>query len=358
MNIEVAKKNLAEVRVGSPEFLPLEEGQARLRVTAFALSSNNITYAVFGEMLSYWQFFPVAQSDATDWGRIPVWGFGEVIESQSPDAGVGEVFYGYFPMSSELVIMPGRSDSLGLTDMSPNRSGLASAYSRYSRCASDPIYRPDREQQQALLYPLFFTSFLIDDFLLDQQDFGSEQVVVSSASSKTALGLAHLGSERGVRVVGLTSPVHVGFVEGLEMYDQVLAYDQIDQIERQRSVYVDIAGNRDVLFSAHAHLQGVLEYSMTVGGTHWDHAAAEASMQIPSPEPQFFFAPTQIAKRTKEWGSERLDARVSSAWDRYVEWADGWVDYQQAQGADEVTAAYVDLLAGTADPRTGYICSL
>ncbi len=358
MNIEVAKQNLSQVRVELHESLPLEDGQARLRVRAFALSSNNITYAVFGDMLSYWQFFPVAEADAADWGRIPVWGFGEVVESRSVDAEVGELLYGYLPMSAELVIQPGRADARGLTDTSPHRAGLPSAYSRYTRSAADPLYRADWEKQQMLLYPLFFTAFLIDDFLLDQSDFGAQQLVISSASSKTALGVAHLAGERGIKVCGLTSEANFEFTQGLGVYSQVSTYNQIDQLVRAQSVYVDIAGNRDVLHAVHTHLDGVLDYSMTVGGTHWDHAAGAAMAKLPDPEPQFFFAPTQIAKRTKDWGTEQLDARVSSAWDRYVEWANTWVEFQLAQGSDEVTAAYLELLGGNADPRTGYICSL
>ncbi len=358
MNIEVAKQNLSQVRVEPAQGRPLEEGQVRLRVKAFALSSNNITYAVFGDMLSYWEFFPVSKSDAADWGRIPVWGFGEVVESKSADAVAGELFYGYFPMSSELIILPGRADERGITDISPHRTALASAYSRYSRCVADPIYRSDREQQHMLLYPLFFTAFLIDDFLLDQAEFGSEQMLISSASSKTAIGVAYLARERGVKVCGLTSAANLEFTKGLDVYDQVYSYEQIDQIANRPSVYVDIAGNQDVLLAVHTHLSGLLEHSMTVGGTHWDHSADSAGQQIPAPAPQFFFAPTQIAKRTKDWGSEQLDASVSSAWDNYVEWSTSWVEYQDVQGSDAVTAAYLQLLAGGVDPRTGFICSL
>ena len=73
----------------------LEDGQVRLGVDKFALTANNITYAAFGEAMSYWNFYPAADG----WGRIPVWGFGTVLESRAPGVAIGEKFYGYYPMS-------------------------------------------------------------------------------------------------------------------------------------------------------------------------------------------------------------------------------------------------------------------
>jgi NADPH:quinone reductase-like Zn-dependent oxidoreductase len=354
MNLEVARTELTRVRVDLSDAPALAEGQARVRVDGFALSTNNVTYAVYGDMLRYWEFFPATG----EWGRIPVWGFGEVVESRSPDAEVGLRLYGYYPMSSELVISPGRADDRGLTDVAPHRAEMASAYSRYVRCATDPLYRADREDHQMLLYPLFFTSFLIDDFLTDNEAFGADQIVVSSASSKTAIGVAHLARQRGARVVGLTSSANLAFVEGLDVYDEVRTYDTVDQIDVTPSVYVDITGNQDVLFAVHRRLSGVLAYSMAVGGTHWDHEADVAAAEAPAPAPSFFFAPTQIAKRTKEWGSDELDRRMGEAWDRYADWVDGWIEFRHSRGAEAVTAVYLELLGGHPDPRAGFICSL
>ena len=357
MNLEVARTDLARVRVDRSEAPALGEEQARVRIERFALSTNNVTYAVYGDALRYWEFFPAAEAPA-EWGRIPVWGFGQVVESRSSATEVGERLYGYYPMSSELVINPGRADARGVSDIAPHRAELAGAYSRYLRCATDPLYRADREDHQMLLYPLFFTAFVIDDFLLDNDDFGAEQIVVSSASSKTAIGVAHLAHARGTRVVGLTSSANQAFVEELDVYDTVLTYDDVDKIDATPSVYVDIAGNRDVLHAVHRRLSGVLAYSMTVGGTHWDHEADASAREVPAPAPVFFFAPSQISKRTKEWGNEELDRRMGAAWERYADWTDSWIDFRHARGADEVTAVYHELLDGHPDPRAGFICSL
>ena len=49
----------------------------------------------------------------------------------------------------------------------PTASTLPAAYNRYTRVDADPVYDADTEDQQMLLRPLFFTSYLIDDFLTD-----------------------------------------------------------------------------------------------------------------------------------------------------------------------------------------------
>lgn len=66
---------------------------------------------------------------------------------------------------------------------------------------------------------------MVDDFLGDNDLFGASVLVVSSASSKTGLGVARQAANReGLRVVGLTSPANVSFTEGLGVYTEVIAY--------------------------------------------------------------------------------------------------------------------------------------
>ncbi|MEO8155471.1 MAG: DUF2855 family protein [Rhizobacter sp.] len=187
---------------------PLDEGAARLRIDAFALTSNNITYAAFGEAMKYWRFFP---SGVEGFGRIPVWGFADVIESRCEGVAVGERFYGYFPMSSHVVLHPVGQNSRGFSDGAPHRRDLNAIYNHYVRCSTDSGYSAEHEAQQALLRPLFMTSFLIDDFLADNGFFNAAVVILSSASSKTAYGTAFCLAQwrsSGLKIVGLTSPAN------------------------------------------------------------------------------------------------------------------------------------------------------
>ncbi len=358
MDLEVDRQQLSTVRLVEAPPTQLQPGQARLRVHAFALTSNNITYAVFGDMMNYWDFFPAnPAADDIFWGRVPVWGFGDVVESTVSELAEGSRVYGYLPMSDELVIEPGRFDDRGFSDVAAHRAPMAATYNRYVFCDRDPAYDAVHEPHQMVLWPLFFTSFMIDD-LLDDSALLAGSVVVSSASSKTAIGAAFLLSRReGVHVVGLTSAGNAEFVRELGCYHQVITYDSLGELPEGPAVYVDIAGDSAVTRAVHEHFQDDLTYSMIVGGTHWDGPAPEPG-DLPGPTPQFFFAPSQIAKRSKEWGREGLEQRSIGAWTSYREWVNGWLHFEQAHGANAVKATYLELLSGRVDPRVGHVCAM
>jgi hypothetical protein len=353
MNFEVDRTDLRRCRVLDEPSQPLEAGQARLSVDRFALTSNNITYAVAGEMLNYWAFFP---TDAP-WGRIPVWGFADVVESRHDDLGVGTRVYGYLPMATELVVAPGKVDHTGFTDLSPHRSSMASTYNRYAAHPSAPTGGAHAENQRMVLSPLFFTSFLIDDSIADGGLAAGHRVVLSSASSKTALGTAFCLRRRGdIEVVGLTSASNTSVVEGLGVYDRVETYDDDLVFSPAPTVFVDIAGSASVRHAVHRVLGDHLVSSMIVGMTHWDAPPADA--ELPGPPPRMFFAPDRIAARSREWGRDELEARLEAVWHDYAAWTDGWLTYEHHRGPAALEQVYRALLENAADPTVGFVHTL
>jgi hypothetical protein len=354
VDFEVSKDDLHRCRFRDAEPQELLDGQARLRVDAFGLSANNITYAKFGEAMSYWSFFPAEDG----WGRVPVWGFAEVSESRQPQLETGTRVYGYLPPSSEFVLDAARVDARGFVDASPHRAQLPSAYNSYARTDADPVYDEGHEDEQMLLRPLFFTSYLIDDFLEDSELFGAGTVVLSSASSKTASALAFLLSRRaGVEVVALTSARSVDFARGLGVYDHVIPYESIGELPSERSVYVDMAGDAAVRDAVHGHYRDQLAHSAVVGATHHDRMG-ELPDGLPGPRPMFFFAPDRVAKRSADWGREGLEQRLSDAWRPYLEWTGTWLEVLHGEGPDAVEGAYLDLLDGRIDPARAHVLSL
>jgi hypothetical protein len=350
----IAKDDLHRCRVEDTPKPELAAGQALLRVDRFGLSANNITYAMFGEGMSYWSFFPAEAG----WGRMPVWGFADVLESTVEQLAPGERVYGYLPPSSELVVAPTRIDGRGFTDASPHRASLPAAYNGYVRTDADPIYEPGTEDLQMLLRPLFFTSYLIDDFLDDASLFGASTAVLSSASSKTASGLAFLLSRRErVEVVGLTSARSADFTNSLGVYDRVVTYEEIGSLADTPAVYVDMAGDAQVRSDVHRHFGDALTHSAVVGATHHDRMGAVPD-SLPGPAPTFFFAPDRVAKRSTEWGRDGLEARIAEAWGPYVEWCGGWLEVRRGAGPDALQQAYLDLLDGRIDPAKADVLSL
>ena len=354
----VRQDQLATTRLTTTDDTPLAEGQVRVRVESFALTANNITYAALGDMLNYWQFFPTGEAG---WGIVPVWGFGTVVQSLHPAVAVGERLYGYWPMASQAVLSPERVNPTGFSDGAPHRAGLHAVYNHYLRTNTDPFYQPFNEDIQALLRPLFITSWLIDDFLADQQFFGASTVLLSSASSKTAYGTAfELAKRPGIQVVGLTSATNRAFCESLGCYHRVLAYEELEQLPAQpASVYVDFAGSVALRERVHWHLTG-LAYSCAVGASHVGDLGGAG--QLPGPRPTMFFAPAQVKKRTTEWGVQGLNERLVAAWQAFTTAVQApplpWITVQQHQGPQATQALFLDLLRGQGDPRMGHVASM
>jgi hypothetical protein len=266
--------------------------------------------------------------------------------------------FGYLPPSSHLLVEPASISEAGFVDASAHRAELPSAYHRYLATGPDPFYRPDTEAMQMLLRPLFFTSFLIDDQLDDDGLTTRGQIVMSSASSKTAIAAAFMLARRdGVHLVGLTSPRSAAFVEGLGIYGSTVTYDAIDSLESGPATFVDFAGDGEVRRAVHSHYGDGLAHSMAVGVTHWEGFDAGTD-QLPGPTPILFFAPDRVVKRSKDWGAVGLEARVAEAWHPFCEWTSGWLEVVRGQGFEAVQRAYLEVLDGRVDAKTAHVLSL
>ena len=356
--LQVRQHELATTRLLTTDDAALADGQIRVRVESFALTANNITYAAMGDLLNYWQFFPTGEAG---WGIVPVWGFGSVLQSMHPAVAVGERLYGYWPMASHAVLSPERVTPQGFSDGAVHRAGLHAVYNHYLRTGTDGLYCADNEDVQALLRPLFITSWLIDDFLADQQFFGSKRMLLSSASSKTAYGTAfQLAQREGIEVIGLTSPGNVAFCESLGCYDQVVTYDALNELDGAApSVYIDFAGSVALRQRIHGHFTG-LAYSCSVGASHV-HDLGGAG-QLPGPRPVMFFAPAQVKKRAADWGAQGLNDRLLAAWNQFsATVSDGpqpWLAVQHHAGPQATRALFAAVLAGSGDPRAGHIATM
>ena len=354
-HFEVSRKDLRASRVHAGA-LACGPGQVLCRIERFALTANNITYGVFGDAMHYWQFFPAEAG----WGRIPVWGHAEVVESKHDGIAKGERLYGYWPMATHAVLHPDRVTDAQFMDGVEYRRKLPTPYQVYMRLAKDPLHDPKHEDHRALLHPLFFTSWLAEDFLADNQLFGAKQAVLASASSKTALGIAFQARQHGTRTIGLTSPGNKAFCEQVGYYDEVFTYDQVAAMGRSHpTVFVDMAGDGKLLHAVHHHFGEQLKHSCIIGATHWENRATQH--QLPGAKPQFFFAPTQVQKRTKEWGYDGPDGliqRLGRSWLAFRPSVKGWLEIRGSRGPEAVGAVYREVLEGRQPPKLGHILSL
>lgn len=353
----VARNDLQQcksIEMELPDAATLPDDALLVKVVSFALTANNITYAVLGDQLKYWQLFPAPEG----FGNIPVWGFGEVIASKHQGIAEGERLFGYFPMATYLVIKAADVSKRGLRDAAAHRQGVAPVYNAYARVSGDPAFAGRQGDYQALLRPLFMLSFLVDDFLEQNEFYGARSVMLSSASSKTAFGLAHLlHLRRGIKVIGLTSAPNVDFVRSLGCYDEVVTYDRVTSLPSdQPAAYVDMAGNSELCARLHHHFGDQMKYSGRIGLTH--RSVSPDEPELPGAKPKFFFAPDQIRKRAREWGPGGVDTRFGAAWSGFAPKLDQWLKVTEGRGPAAVRAAYLDTLNGRVPPDQGHILSL
>ena len=355
MDFELHRKDIHQTRFLHNDAPPPADGQALLRIESFGLTSNNITYAVLGDAMNYWSFFPASDPQ---WASLNVWGFAQVEQSRHPDLARGHPGVWLFPLRQSLVggARPHRRPRFRRRHTASTQS--ARGVSGLSQCGDRPAVLGGPGGCADSVLPAVRHFVLIDDFLADENFFGARTVVISSASSKTAIIAAYLLSQRGgVEVVGLTSAGNREFVEGLGIYDSVVLYEDISTLPQQRAVYIDIAGDSAVRGAIHAHYGDQLAHSATVGVTHWTQAGP-GDGELAGPSPVFFFAPDRIAKRGADWGPAKFDQNVADAWAPFVDWVSGWLQVEKISGEADIKAAYLELLGGTVYLRAGTVVEL
>jgi Protein of unknown function (DUF2855) len=347
----VRRDDLRTTDVREADEAPLSGGDARLRIERFGFTANNVTYGAFGEQMGYWRFFPAPEG----WGRIPVWGFGEVVESQAPGVQPGQRFFGYFPMSSTVTMQP-KAGPGGFEDAAAHRAELPSTYNRYFEATPEAGFAPEHDAATAVMRPLFMTGWLIAQHLKQK----SGTVALASASSKTAYSTAYaLGQlDDAPAVIALTSSRNAEFVRSLSFYDTVLTYDEADQLPRGESLrYVDMAGDPELRRAVHEHLGDDLSASIVVGATHWDQASLGGD-RLPGPAPEFFFAPAVAERLATELGPAEFQRHIGADWLGFLEPLGTVLEIDADSGPEAVDRVYRSFLDGSADPRKGHVLNL
>jgi hypothetical protein len=341
----------------------LQPGSVRCAVRRVSITTNNVTYALFGERMSYWQFFPSGQEG---WGVVPVWGFADVVESTLPEIAVGARYFGYWPLADTVDLQPSKVSASGFIDSSPHRAALPSTYNRYSTSPSDQ--QPQDEAALAIMRPLFGTAYLLTDFLHDNDWFGARQLVLSSASSKTAYATAWCvrdllgrGQGPGVSVTGLTSSANGAFVRQLGFYDTVLSYDAIASIDASvPTVFCDFSGSAEQRAQLHRHLGDALRHSAVIGATQFSTGPRDAP--LPGAKPTFFFAPDRRRKRLNDWGPAVLMQRVEDSQRRFLQQVLAGptpaLRIAMHRGLEAAREVMAELARGRIDPALGHVIDL
>lgn len=363
--LQTDRSQLSHTRIVTATLPELKRGDLLLKIDRLAVTTNNVTYAAFGDTpgLRYWDFFPTGEAD---WGHMPAWGFGHAVASEVEGIAVGERFFGYWPIASHLRVQPTRVSERRFFDGAPHRQGLTDIYNQYLRTSADPAYRVEDENYVMLLRPLFTTSCMLADFLQDNRFFGTRQLLVSSASSKTAFGTAFclqscLPHEPDLKIVALTSNGNRAFVDSLGCYTSSIAYGALEQLDPEvPTVYVDFSGDEELRARVHHHFKDALAYDCYAGSAQAHDFLRD--IPLPGPAAKQYFAPVQIAKRNKDWGAAEVASKLN-AWERaFIERVSrpgqAWMQVQEHHGFAASKALVEAVCRGEIDPRQGHVLVL
>jgi len=361
---QTLKSDLTKSRIINADLPIIEDGEILLKIESFAFTANNVTYGVAGDTIGYWKFFPAAQNSDNSWGCIPMWGFAEIIESKNQNLDVGERLFGYFPAADSLVLSPVKISDQNFSDGKEHRKELPPVYNNYLRLNGESNYDPSMDPIRALLFPLHITAFCLCDSLEEDQYLGASQIIIISASSKTAIGLAQglADSKNSPKIVGLTSATNSKFVENLGCYDEVISYDELEKIDySQGTAMVDMAGNREILGILHGKLADNMLKCLTVGMTHWDNetTAEDALGQAMLRErTEFFFAPAHIQKRIGDWGHEGYANKTNLFMTARALQSKNWMQIIEIDGLENFISTYEEVVSGKINPNEGIIVNL
>ena len=350
--IWVNRSDLTDMMVNEDSMPVLAEGAVRFRVESFAVTANNVTYAIAGDSFGYWNFFPAGEG----FGVVPMWGHARAEQSNHPDIAKGERAFGYLPMGTHFDVVAASVTLQGFVDAAPHRQPMSPIYNQYSRLAADPEHDPDHENERMIFGPLFKTGYLIEHMFRGVQWHGAKSMVMTSASSKTSMGLASCTrqSSPAIKRVGLTSQANVDFVTATGLYDAVLDYDAIGELAAEPSVVVDFAGNGALLKAIHAQLGRDLKYSCLVGATH--AGAPTAGLQgITGPEPILFFAPDHAVAAIKESGAKLFGQAVGESWQKFLASIGGVMTIDERSGVIAAADAFQATLKNEAEPGVGIV---
>ncbi|WP_018255498.1 DUF2855 family protein [Salinispora mooreana] len=335
------RDDLTTTEIRPNRLRPLQPGEARLTVERVGITTNTATYARFGDSpMRFMSAFAAPQG----WGIVPAWGFATVTESRAPVLPIDSRHFGYLPMSTHHVVSP-QPVAGGFVDTTPERDFLHTWYRTYE--AAQPHHLDDR---RALLHPLFPASYNAAEFVLGLAGSGGCTVVITSASSKTAIGLAfQLANRDGVATLGLTSSEHREFTDGLGLYDKVSGYDDLSHVPvTGPAVLVDLTNSVERMRAVYRHLGTNLTATVLLGFTH--PRTSFAPPALGPPEPQMFFTPAVEQEAMAVQGEGNYKRRFAEAEAKFLAGAAQWLTVTHAEGPESLAAAVHAVLAGKVPP--------
>ncbi|OAK95069.1 hypothetical protein IQ06DRAFT_297945 [Phaeosphaeriaceae sp. SRC1lsM3a] len=254
---------------------PLPPSSISIRPFILGQTTNNLTYARFGAFMGWYDIYPLPSSipapfnDTATYGRVPAWGYAEIVASNVPGIDVGQTVYGYLPIgtatetfSVDFAEHQGKKMSTQLLVTSEHRQHVWKVYNRYHLCPPlDQLIDErgggiDNLGWDALMSGLFATGYNMNrhafaweeelrihpsgegEWTGQDADLEGSVVVVLNASGKTGRGFSYcLRQDRPKEyqpkaIVGVGSEASVGVLNESGLYDKVVRNDEAEETKK------------------------------------------------------------------------------------------------------------------------------
>ncbi|OCL06725.1 hypothetical protein AOQ84DRAFT_440654 [Glonium stellatum] len=381
---------------------PLAPFSVRVKTSLISLTANNLTYARVGHLFGWWDVHPLPPSipdtfkDASKYGRISGWGYGEIIESNVPEIQTGKQLFGYIPIGTlpvDLEVkLPGAKNQVLVT--SPHRQRLLPIYNRYFLALSKAENPAPATHlgYDSLMQVLFETAYHMNRHVFAWDDtkrihptgaaalpwspsdaaLTDATIVIFAASSKTALSFAHqLRHNRPAdaqprTIIGVSSAASQPFTDATGFYDRVLLYADQEAARAAAAsspkvVLVDFGARGDALATWHAALApSAAQIAVVgVGGEVRPMGAEEVTRARLAREAALSLVQVNasgLRDKALEMGEEAWLEEFLAAWGRFKD-AGGvpGVELRWAEGMEEWAKAWEGLAQGRIGPETGLL---
>ncbi|KAL7952533.1 hypothetical protein V8C34DRAFT_323000 [Trichoderma compactum] len=206
---------------------------------------NNFTYARLGHLFGWCNVWaavpslPAPYDDASKYGRVSAWGYGEVIESKNDRVPVGTKLYGYLPIGgySEVLQVTVEDETGHVLETSERKASQLQIYNRYIPYPPELDLEADKSSRglNSALRVFFETSYMLN--CSSNADLANAVVVLLGASGKTALSFAYLlrqsrpAEHQPRKIVAVGSAQSRSFTEATGLYDDLLLYTDISSTD-------------------------------------------------------------------------------------------------------------------------------
>ena len=208
-----------------------------------------------------------------------------------------------------------------------------------------------------LFFPLHVTSFCLWDAMQMNDWYDAQQVIIVSASSKTSIGLAY-GLDMDAEAppcIAVTSERNREFVESSGCMQRQPPMTILQAIDPSvPSVIVDMSGNDATLNALGELLGDNMRQCIRVGVTHRDAASGDASL----PRSTWFFAPSHVEQRLKDWGPEGFMQKSTEFIQATSLRSGDWLKIRTIDGLDGLNAIFSDVANGNIAADEGLIVKL